>query len=131
MMIEPLSRWAKAFVALAAVGVIAGVVVATLGDDLGAAEPARWWVADGASLGPTSREVPIVVNEVECASGRSAEGRIVVEVVYGAEAIDIDIAVRALGGDRECPGNPDTPFTVELTEPLGDRTITGERPRLP
>jgi hypothetical protein len=131
MMIEPLSRWARVFVALVVVGVFVGVVVAALDDDLGGAEPARWWVAPGASLGPTSRKVPIVVNEVECASGRSAEGRIVVEVVYGSDAIDIAVGVRPLGGDQECPSNPDTPFTVELTEPLGDRTITGERTTLP
>ncbi|MCX6521420.1 MAG: hypothetical protein NTZ21_12215 [Actinobacteria bacterium] len=130
-MIDPLPRWAKVFVALFAVALVAAALGAMLDDDLGAAEPARWWVAPGASLGPTSREVPIVVNEVACASGRSAEGRIVVEVVYGSDAIDIEVGVRTVGGDVECPSNPDTPFTVELTEPLGDRTITGERRSLP
>jgi hypothetical protein len=130
-MIETLPRWAKVSLALMAVGLIALALVAMLDDDLGGAEPARWWVAPGASLGPTSREVPIVVDEVACASGRSAEGRIVVEVVYGSDAIDIAVGVRPLGGDQECPSNPDTPFTVELSEPLGDRTITGERPNLP
>lgn len=130
-MIDPLPRWAKVSLALMAVGLIALALVAMLDDDLGGAEPARWWVAPGASLGPTSREVPIVVNEVGCASGRSAEGRIVVEVAYGSDAIDIAVGVRPLGGDQECPSNPDTPFTVELTEPLGDRTITGERRSLP
>lgn len=130
-MVDPPPRWAKVFVAFAAAGVVAGALVAMLDDDLGTAVPARWWVADGASLDPDSTEVPIVVNEVECASGRSAEGRIVVEVVYGTDAIDIDVGVRTVGGDVECPSNPDTPFTVELTEPLGDRTITGERRSLP
>jgi hypothetical protein len=128
MKIDPLPRWAKVFVALAAAAVVAGVLVAVLDDDLGAGEPARWWVAPDASLDPSSREVPIVVNEAGCASGRSARGRIVVDLVYGSDAIDIDVGVRALGGDQDCPSNPDTPFTVELTEPLGDRSITGARP---
>ena len=130
-MIDPLPRWGKVFVGLVAVSLVTWVLVAALDDDLGGAEPARWWVAPGATLGPTSREVPIVVNEVECASGRSAEGRIVVEIVYGSDSIDIDVGVRPRGGDQECPSNPDTSFTVELSEPLGDRTITGERTDLP
>ncbi len=130
-MIDPLPRWAKVSLASMAVGLIALALVAMFDDDLGGAEPARWWVAPGATLGPTSAEVPIVVNEFDCASGRSAEGRIVVELVYGSDVIDIAVGVRPLGGDQECPSNPDTPFTVELSEPLGDRTITGERPNLP
>ena len=69
-MVDPLPRWAEVFVAFAAAGVVVGALVAVLDDDLGAAVPARWWVAEGASLGPTSREVPIVVNDAKDAELR-------------------------------------------------------------
>lgn len=75
----------------------------------------------------TSR-VPILVNEMECASGRSAEGRIEVAVDYRPDEVEFDVGVRPLGGDQTCPSNPNTPHTVDLNEPLGDRSIVGERP---
>lgn len=101
-------------------------------DDLSGTEPdavaAEWEVDPEAQLDPTVMTVPILVHETSCASGRSAEGRIEVVTTYRADEVELEVGVRPLGGDVNCPGNPTTPYTVELDEPLGDRSIVGERP---
>ena len=126
-MIEPLPRWAKGFAALMGLAVLAIVVWQILDDGLGDPQPADWRVEPTAQLGPASQLVPIVVNERACSSGRSAEGRITTDVDYEPEVVRIDVRVRPVGGDVECPSNPDTRLVLTLDEPLGDRTIVGER----
>ena len=128
-MVEPLPRWAIAF--MAALAAVLVVWLASRLLDGGEPKPARWRIDPRAELLPSTDEIPILVNEAACASGRSADGRIDPSVTYGADTIRIDVDVRALGGDQDCPGNPDTPFVVELDEPLGSREITGERWDLP
>ncbi len=126
-MVEPLPRWAK--VGSAVVGVVMAIaaVVWWLGSRVGDdPEPADWRVDQAAELKASSLTVPIVVNERSCSSGRSAEGRIDVSVVYSADAVRLEVGVRPLGGDLTCPSNPDTPYVVELSEALGDRPVTGE-----
>jgi hypothetical protein len=99
------------------------MLLAGCGDD---SRTADWWVDPSAELQPATREIPIIVNENACASGRSAEGRIQVDVDYGSDAVHFDVKVRSLGRDQDCPGNPDTPYVVVLDEPLGVRPITGQ-----
>jgi hypothetical protein len=125
-MIDPLPRWAKGLVAVVGVVIVALVVVRVLDDGFGHPQPAIWRIAPSAELGPDTLDVPVIVNEVACSSGRSAEGRIAADVTYGDDVVDLDIGVRPLGGNQTCPSNPDTPFVVELDEPLGDRTVSGE-----
>jgi len=38
--------------------------------------------------------------------------------------VELVIGVEAPPGGQTCPSNPPTPFTIELDEPLGDRTLT-------
>jgi hypothetical protein len=127
MVLEPLPRWAK--IGSAVVGLVLAVVLVAwlldswVGDD---PEPADWRIDPTAELGPTTREVPITVNERSCSSGRSAEGRIAVSVDYEGDTVSLDVGVRPFGGDQDCQGNPDTPYVVVLSEPLGGRTIVGE-----
>jgi hypothetical protein len=52
---------------------------------------------------------------------------VVVDVEYEATTVAIELRVRRRGGDQECPSNPITAFVVDLDEPLGSRTIVGER----
>jgi hypothetical protein len=80
-------------------------------------------LADAPSPGDAS--VDLLVTERACASGQGAEGRIeLVEPIETAEQIQLRIGVRAPDGDAQtCQGNPPTPFTVELSEPLGEREI--------
>lgn len=76
--VEPLPRWAKAFLAVVGLALGAGLVYLFLLDEgrVGDGQPARWRVDPHADLSEESRTIPIIVNENECASGRSAAGRI-------------------------------------------------------
>jgi hypothetical protein len=88
-------------------------------DDLGEADLT---LADTPSPGDTS--VDLLVHERECASGHSAEGRIeLVELNETTEQVQLRVGVRPRDGDQNCQGNPPTPFTIDLGEPLGDREI--------
>lgn len=90
-----------------------------VGDDgLGAAD-----VTLANTPSPNQTAVDLLVRKHECASGRSAEGRIDVELKETAEQVLLRVAVDRLDGDQSCQGNPATPFTVELADPLGDREV--------
>lgn len=70
--------------------------------------------------------VALLVTEFACNSGGPATGRIeLVELVESDTTIEVVIGVRRHddGMARTCPSNSPTPFTVELEQPLGDRTI--------
>ena len=88
-------------------------------------EPADWKLDPAAPPpSPGSTEIPILVNENECASGDPATGRIEEPRVFAdARRVVVSVFVRPAEGDQECPGNPDTPYTLRLAEPLGSRTL--------
>ncbi|MFP5487664.1 MAG: hypothetical protein ACLGHQ_05100 [Acidimicrobiia bacterium] len=90
--------------------------------------PARWEIDPDAQLDSSSTEVPILVQEIECASGQPADDRIVASADHGPDEVVLAVGVGRLPGAQDCPENAVTPYVVELDEPLGDRTITGERP---
>lgn len=73
----------------------------------------------------TDTELALVVMERRCASGQSAEGRIDLdELEVTADEVRVRVAVRPPPGDAQtCQGNPWTPFTVDLDEPVGGRTV--------
>jgi hypothetical protein len=91
-----------------------------VGDDgLG---PADVTLADTPAQDETALD--LLVREQACASGRSAEGRIeVVELEETAEQVRLRLMVERLDGDQSCQGNPATPLTVQLADPLGDREV--------
>jgi len=72
---------------------------------------------------PAARTLELLVRERECASGQDAEGRIEVVLQETAEQVLLLVGVRPPGGGQTCQGNPATPFTVELAEPLGAREL--------
>jgi len=84
------------------------------------------WRVDGEAP-PTSRSstFPIEVMEHECASGRPANGRIADLIVeYGEDAITITVPVHPVDASVvTCPGNPWTPYVLELDEPIGNRLL--------
>lgn len=84
---------------------------------------AQWALDPDVELTPETTELPLLVGEVACASGRAAEGRIDVDVEYGDEQLVVTAWVRPLPGAQNCPGNPPTPFLLQLDEPLGDREL--------
>jgi hypothetical protein len=85
-------------------------------------EAADWWPAGPIDAAATS--IPILVLERACASGQDASGRIQPPVVTSTpEAVVVVIAVRHREGGQDCQGNPATPFTLELPEPLSGRPL--------
>jgi hypothetical protein len=88
-------------------------------DDLGEADLT---LAETPAPGDTS--IDLFVHERACASGQSAEGRIeLVELNKTTGQVQLRVGVRPLDGGQDCQGNPPTPFTVDLGEPLSDREI--------
>ena len=83
---------------------------------------AQVWLA--AEPDPAATTVELLVMEMACNSGEDADGRVrLVEQVESTDAVELLIAVEPRDGNAACPSNPATPFTVELAEPLGDRTL--------
>jgi hypothetical protein len=86
---------------------------------------ASWWV-DPAELplDPATTIIPAVLVERACASGMSPEGRVLPPAIeYGADEIVITVSVEPREGDQDCQGNPEFPLRIQLSEPLGDRTL--------
>jgi hypothetical protein len=98
------------------------------------AQVALWAPAPDADLSPSAVEIDLLVNERACASGQDAEGRIAPPgVEYRDDAVVVTIRVIPKPGPQTCPSNPDTPYTLTLDEPLGDRELLdgGEDPPAP
>lgn len=73
---------------------------------------------------PADRTLHLLVMETSCASGRPADGRIVVDdVTLTDREVRLRISITPPDGTQDCQGNPWTPFTVDLDAPLGDRAI--------
>jgi hypothetical protein len=88
------------------------------------AEPAPFEPADDADLSAESTRIEVLVNERGCAGDRSAEGRIPApHVVEDEDRVVVTVSVIPLPGPQDCGDTPDTPVTIELDEPLGDREL--------
>ncbi len=87
------------------------------------AEEAQWAVDPDVELTPEMTEIPLLVGEVGCASGRDAAGRISADVVGTDDALEITVYVEPLPGGQDCQGNPLTPYVLDLGEELGDRQL--------
>lgn len=74
---------------------------------------------------PDSSQVHLLVTEIDCASGKPADGRVTLErLVEHEDRVELVVGVEAPTGDAQtCQFNPPTPFVVELDEPLGTRTL--------
>jgi hypothetical protein len=84
-----------------------------------------YWVLDP-EIDPASSgtELHVLINERECASGEPPVGREIVPVVLEeADSVTIAVLVERVSGAAECPSNPWHPITIELSEPVGDRTL--------
>ena len=81
-------------------------------------------LAPGVELTPETTEVDLRVTETTCNSGEDARGRgRVLDIVSRPETVTVLLGVVPRPGGHECPSNPETPFTLELPEPLGDRVL--------
>lgn len=73
-----------------------------------------------------SSELHLLVTEQQCNSGEDAEGRVeIVRLDEDGTSISLVLGVspRRDVTAVTCQGNPHTPFTVTLAEPIGDRAI--------
>lgn len=98
------------------------------------AEIAGWAPAGDAPVDPAATEIAVALYERACASGEPATGRIAEpDITYSDDEVVVTIRVIPRAGDQACPGNPATPFTLQLDEPLGDRTLLdgGQDPPAP
>ena len=74
--------------------------------------------------GPTDTELHVRATEIGCASGQPMGDRLQgPQVIESDDAIRIAFAVTLQVGGQDCQGNPSTPVTITLDEPLGDRTL--------
>jgi hypothetical protein len=74
---------------------------------------------------PASGTIAVILNERPCVSGQEIGDRLLgPQVVMTDTQVFIAFAAERPPGDTfDCPGNPETPFVVELPEPLGDREL--------
>jgi hypothetical protein len=92
--------------------------------DVGDLSLARFFLPPTESLEPDRREIDVIVSEMACAGGQSAEGRVLEpDISVSADAITVVFAVRPLGGAQNCPGHPGVPYVLTLPVPLGDRIL--------
>ena len=73
---------------------------------------------------PDSTTVDLLVTQQGCNSGLGmGDDLLGPQVRETDEAVLVAFAVRVSGGVAACPGNPPSEVTVELSEPLGERTV--------
>lgn len=83
---------------------------------------ATWRLNPESPPEPTSATLHIEIHENACSSRRDPTGRTLPpEVDFGPDEIVITMSVLEIGG--RCPGNPYFPMTIQLTEPIGNRTL--------
>ena len=90
--------------------------------------PATWALDPATPYSAGSTQLHVLVDEWACHSFATAEGRIIQNVQYDADAVVVTLAVLARQGPQLCPGTPPTPYVVLLTQPVGTRTLTDGTP---
>lgn len=89
----------------------------------------EWRVDPDDSPRPDSVSIRLLLQERECVSGQEIGERLLgPEIVYTDEQILVSFAAEPPPGDAfTCQGNPETPFVLDLDEPLGDRELIDGR----
>jgi hypothetical protein len=114
----PRRRWPRVVRAAVLAVLVAGVWALA-----SRTQEAVWFLAADQVPDPSSSTVTVLVDEVGCSSGeRPSIPRPRVEL--GETTVTIAVRTRArLALGQSCPAVPPTPVTVDLGEPLGDRTL--------
>lgn len=85
------------------------------------------WSLDPEAAKPTAEttEIAVILQERECVSGQKIGDRLVgPQIVMTETRVFMAFASQRPQGDAfDCQGNPETPFTVVLPEPIGDREL--------
>ena len=90
------------------------------------ASPAVWHLdPDAPPPGPQATSFVAMVTERGCASGRDIRDLLLPPVIqYGNDAVTVALYLEPLpAGAQDCQGTLPTRFTIELSEPLGDRQL--------
>lgn len=76
-------------------------------------------------LTPESTQIRVILSESPCVDGREIGDRLLgPEIVMTAGQVHIAFAAERPEGDAfTCPGNPDTPYVIDLPLPMGDREL--------
>ena len=73
---------------------------------------------------PADASINLLVTEQGCANGREMGDALKgPQLVETDDAVLVAFAVIPTAGAATCPGNPSASVTVELSEPLGQRTL--------
>lgn len=98
--------------------------VCSLRVDLGGLTVAEVQLDPATPPDPNAREIALLVTERECNSGQDASGRIeVVRLTETESTVEFVLGIAPRGGAQACPQNPQTPFVLELDQPLGSRSV--------
>ncbi|GMQ86269.1 MAG: hypothetical protein BMS9Abin07_1842 [Acidimicrobiia bacterium] len=83
------------------------------------------WVTDPDSKpDPQSSTLDVLLMERACANGEPPVGREIRPVVLpGEETIEIILLIEGVEGGATCPGNPWHATTIDIGEPIGERTL--------
>ena len=125
--------WFNRFLTSSPVMTMAGdnlelATVATTVDFARHAEAAAWILDTAYPVHPSDTQLHVLVLEGACANGQSPEGRILpAEVTYTESEVTLTIMIKTLGM-ASCPGNAPYPWTVTLSQPLGERKLSGDSP---
>jgi hypothetical protein len=110
----------RAFLLAAAVG---GVLLGGCGALPGDTAAASWEIAPGEVVGPTSKQLQVLVTRVGCNSGVTGNVEEPEIEVDSDRVIVTFVVTPGEPGSAECQGNPDVPFRLTLPEPLGSRAL--------
>lgn len=78
----------------------------------------------GSIPSPEGTAIRLLVTEESCASGREmGDALLGPQIIETDDAVLVAFAAVSPIGPAECPGNPSTPVTIELSQPLGQRTL--------
>ncbi|SCB80717.1 hypothetical protein [Arthrobacter sp. NIO-1057] len=84
---------------------------------------AQWTLIDSALVTPASTRLELGVMRIACSSGNTGEVT-GTQVDYSATTISIGIVVEPLEEKpQSCQSNETVPFTLELEEPVGQRSL--------
>ncbi|UUX60540.1 hypothetical protein [Glutamicibacter halophytocola] len=84
---------------------------------------AQWSLMDSSAVTSKSTSLDLGVMRIACGSGVTG-GITGAQVDYGEENITIGMVVEPLtGAPQTCQSNETVPYTLELEEPVGQRTL--------
>jgi hypothetical protein len=104
---------------LAVTGVLLGGCGALPGDTA----DASWTLAPGQEVGPTSKQLDVLVTRVGCNSGVTGDVEAPEIEVTSDRVIVRFVVTPGEPGTADCQGNQEVPFRLKLPEPLGDRAL--------